>query len=151
MSDYVIKLNTGSVNRNSIMFEPNDQILKFESSGPRGLKGDKGDAGNAPAIPRVTTITSSATPSINIDTHDVLGITALAEDITSITVSGSPSDGQKLLIYIIGTATRAISLGASFEASTVALPTTTVNTNRLDMGFIYNSGGVNKWRCIGTS
>ena len=39
MSDYVIKLNTGSVNRNSIMFETNDQILKFESSGPRGIAG----------------------------------------------------------------------------------------------------------------
>jgi hypothetical protein len=34
-----------------------------------------------------------------------------------------------------------------FEASTVALPTTTVSTNRMDIIFIWNTV-TSKWRCL---
>jgi hypothetical protein len=79
----------------------------------------------------------------------MFGLTAQAADITSFTtnLSGTPTDGQKLWIYIVGTAARAITWGASFEASTVALPTTTVSTNRLDVGFVWNAA-TSKWRCV---
>ena len=99
--------------------------------------------------PRVSTTTSSATPTINTDTVDMYGLTAQAVDITSFTtnLSGTPTNGQKLWIYIVGTAARAITWGASFEASTVALPTTTVTTNRLDVGFVWNAA-TSKWRCV---
>jgi len=102
--------------------------------------------------PRVGTTTSSATPTINTDNYDVYGLTAQAVDITSFTtnLSGTPVDGQKLWIYVVGTAARAITWGASFEASTVALPTTTVTTNRLDVGFVWNAAA-SKWRCVGTA
>lgn len=102
-------------------------------------------------IPRVSTTTSSATPTINTNNVDVFGITALTVNITSFTtnLSGTPSDGQKLWIYIVGTAARTITWGASFEASTVALPTTTVSTNRLDVGFVWNAA-TSKWRCVGS-
>ena len=105
---------------------------------------------NKRLTPRVGTVSSSATPTINTDNYDVFTITALAVDITSMTtnLSGTPTDGQKLLIAITGTAARAITWGASFEASTIALPTTTVSTNRLDVGFIWNAA-TSKWRCIG--
>ncbi len=98
---------------------------------------------------RVSTTTSSATPTINTDNVDVYGLTAQAADITSFTtnLSGTPTDGQRLLIYIVGTAARAITWGASFESSTVTLPTTTVSTNRLDVGFIWNAA-TSKWRCV---
>lgn len=98
---------------------------------------------------RVTSETSSATPTINTDNTDIHRITALAADITSFTtnLSGTPSHGDKLIIEITGTATRAITWGASFEASTVALPTTTDGTNMLMVGFSYNSA-TSKWRCI---
>jgi hypothetical protein len=100
-------------------------------------------------VPRVSTTTSSATPTINTDNTDQYGLTAQAVDITSFTtnLSGTPTDGQKLWIYIVGTAARAITWGASFEASTVALPTTTVSTNRLDVGFVWNAA-TSKWRCV---
>lgn len=103
-------------------------------------------------VPRVSTTTSSATPTINTDNVDIYGLTAQAVDITSFTtnLSGTPTDGQKLWIYIVGTAARAITWGASFEASTVALPTTTVSTNRLDVGFVWNAA-TSKWRCVGTA
>lgn len=102
--------------------------------------------------PRASTTASSATPTINTDNTDVFGLTAQAVDITSFTtnLSGTPVDGQKLWIYIVGTAARAITWGASFEASTVALPTTTVSTNRLDVGFVWNAA-TSKWRCVGTA
>jgi hypothetical protein len=104
---------------------------------------------NKRITPRVSTTTSSATPTINTDDVDFYGLTAQAVDITSFTtnLSGTPTDGQKLWIYIVGTAARAITWGASFEASTAALPTTTVSTDRLDVGFVWNAA-TSKWRCV---
>ena len=104
---------------------------------------------NKRVTPRTLTTTSSATPTINTDNTDVYGLTAQAVDITSFTtnLTGTPTDGQKLWIYIVGTAARAITWGASFEAGAVALPTTTVTTIRLDVGFIWNAA-TSKWRCM---
>lgn len=107
---------------------------------------------NKRITPRVSTTTSSATPTINTDNVDMYGLTAQTVDITSFTtnLSGTPTDGQKLWIYIVGTAARAITWGTSFEASTVALPTTTVSTNRLDVGFVWNAA-TSKWRCVASA
>jgi hypothetical protein len=101
---------------------------------------------------RVGTTTSSATPTINTDNVDYYSLTAQTADITSFTtnLSGTPTDGQTLWISITGTAARAITWGTSFEASTVALPTTTVTTNRLDVGFVWNAA-TSKWRCIASA
>jgi hypothetical protein len=90
-------------------------------------------------------IESSATPSINTDFVDYFEITAQAEDITSFIITGTPVRGQKLCIDITGTDSRAISWGGSFEASTIALPTTTVNTDKLSVEFIWNVA-TSKWR-----
>jgi len=99
---------------------------------------------------RVVTVTQSATPTINTDNTDVAHITGLAQAVTSFTtnLSGTPVNGDTLRINITddGTA-RAITWGASFEASTVALPTTTVISTRLDVGFIWNTA-TSKWRCV---
>lgn len=99
---------------------------------------------------RVDSTTSSATPTINTDNIDTYKLTAQAVDITSFTtnLTGTPTDDQILHIVIIGTATRAIIWGSKFEASTVALPTTTVDANRLDVYFIFNTA-TSKWRCGG--
>lgn len=101
---------------------------------------------------RVGSTTSSATPTINTDNVDMYLLTAQTVDITSFTtnLSGTPTEGQTLWIAITGTGARAITWGASFEASTVALPTTTVSTNRLDVAFVWNTA-TSKWRCIASS
>lgn len=98
---------------------------------------------------RVGTAESSATPTINTDNYDMYILTAQAAGITSFTtnLSGTPTNGQTLWIAITGTAARAITWGASFEASTTALPTTTVTTARLDVGFVWNAV-TEKWRCL---
>jgi len=102
---------------------------------------------------RTGTTTSSATPTINTDNVDYYSITALAAAITSFTtnLSGTPTIGQTLWISIKDNGTaRSIAWGASFEASTIALPTTTVISTRLDVAFIWNEA-TSVWRCVGVA
>lgn len=103
--------------------------------------------------PRITTIVSHATPTINTDNCDVVTITAQAEAITSMTtnLSGTPVNFQKLTMRIKddGTA-RAITWGVSFEAKGVALPTTTVISKALTIGFLYSTV-TSKWGCVATA
>ena len=105
---------------------------------------------NKRITPKSTTEASSATPTINTDNTDIHTITALAVAITSFTtnLTGTPTNGQKLIIRILDNATaRAIAWGASFVARGVALPTTTVLSKYLYVGFIYNSTAA-VWDCI---
>ncbi len=104
---------------------------------------------NKRVTPRVGSAASSATPTINTDLYDIYKLTAQTVDITSFTtnLTGTPNDGDVLFIQITGTAARAITWGASFEASTVALPTTTVTTAMLTVGFMWNAV-TSKWRCM---
>jgi hypothetical protein len=100
--------------------------------------------------PRVLASTAnSATPTLNTDSYDMMVITGQSVAITSFStnLTGTPVNGQKLIISITGTGAIGITWGASFEASTVALPSTTVTTNRLDVGFIWNVA-TTKWRCV---
>jgi len=105
---------------------------------------------NKRVTPRVGSTTSHATPTINTDNYDAYSITAQAEAITSMTtnLSGTPTNFQRLIIRIKddGTA-RAITWGASFEAKGVALPTTTVLSKVLTVGFIYDTV-TSKWGCV---
>ena len=92
---------------------------------------------------------NSATPSINTDNYDVVHITAQTAAITSFTsgLTGTPVDGDRLRISITGTTAVALTWGASFESSTATLPTTTTSTNRLDVGFFWNTES-SHWRCV---
>jgi len=102
---------------------------------------------------RVTTITSHATPTVNTDNCDVVTITAQAEAITSMTtnLSGTPTNFQTLIYRIKDNATaRAITWGASFEARGVALPTTTVLSKVLTVGFIYDTV-TSKFGCVASA
>ena len=99
---------------------------------------------------RVGSTTSTATPAINTDNFDIYRITALAVNITSFTMTGTPIAGDSLIVEITGTAARTIAWGSSFEASTVALPTTTVTTAMLTVAFLWNAA-TSKWRCVGVA
>lgn len=107
-------------------------------------------AGGARFVPRVTTITSSGTPTVNTDNTDAVTITAQAAAITSMTtnLTGTPNNFDKLTIRIKddGTA-RAITWGAKFVASGVALPTTTVINKVTTVGFIYDTVKA-AWGCV---
>ncbi len=49
---------------------------------------------------RVDSISTSATPTINIDNFNVFKINSLGANITSITLTGTPSDYQELILQI---------------------------------------------------
>lgn len=97
-----------------------------------------------------TTNAPGATPTTNTDNVDVMNFTGLGTAITSMTtnLSGTPVDGDLLEFRFTddGTA-RGITWGASFAATTVALPTTTVISTMLRVGFEYSGS---TWKCIAT-
>lgn len=102
---------------------------------------------------RVVITTQSATPTINTDNTDVAAITGLAQAITSFTtnLSGTPVAGDLLIIQITDNGSaRGITWGASFASTTTTLPTTTVISTMLRIGFQWNTA-TSKWDCIATA
>jgi hypothetical protein len=96
------------------------------------------------------TVASSATPAINTDVVNYFSVTALATNITSFTtnLTGTPNEGRTLWVSITDNGTpRTIAWGASFESSSISLPTVTTTSTRLDVGFIWNPV-TSKWRCV---
>lgn len=95
----------------------------------------------SPNAPRVGSTASNATPSINVDTTDQFNVTALAATVTGITITGTPIDGQKLLIRWKDNGTaRPITHGSGFMSSGTAtmLATTVVGKTHIE-GYIYDS------------
>jgi hypothetical protein len=94
--------------------------------------------------PRVNTSADAATHTINSDTTDLYTITAQAQAFTMATPSGTPTQGQRLMIRIKDNGTaRAItwttgSAGA-FRALGITLPTTTVLSKTHYIGAVYNT------------
>jgi hypothetical protein len=105
-----------------------------------------------PGTPRRIAVSNSTTPAINIGACDVYEDTGLTGAVTTVTITGTPEPGQKLITSFTGTASRAITFsGTYFEASgAVAIPTTTSSTTRLDIGWIYNSA-TSKFRCVASA
>lgn len=87
---------------------------------------------------RIGSEASSATPTINAKNYDIYKITALTVNISNMSTNFTLPDfeGDEIEIWITGTASRTISWGSSFVASTVSLPTTTSGTNTLHCVFI---------------
>lgn len=102
---------------------------------------------------RVLYLTNNSTiPFTNgysTNSYDVVRITGQGNSITSMTtgLSGNPVDGDTLRISITATSNINIGWGSLFENSTVTLPSATVGSNRLDVGFVYNAA-TSAWRCV---
>jgi hypothetical protein len=99
--------------------------------------------------PRVTSTASSATPTPNIANEDLFILTALAEAASFDVPTGTPTQGQKLVIRIKDNASaRALAWNAIYRASSdLALPTTTIISKTMYLGFIYNDTD-SKWDLI---
>lgn len=93
---------------------------------------------------------STATLTIDTDVNDFAVITAQSEALTIGAPSGTPVEGQKLIIRIKddGSA-RAITFNAIFRAIGITLPTTTVSSKITYLGLVYNSTDT-KWDVIAT-
>lgn len=99
--------------------------------------------------PRIVTAASYTTDTgtaLSVATCDEFDVTAQAGALKLNNPGGTPVNGQKLIVRIKddGTA-RALTYDTQFRASSdLALPTTTVLSKTLYMGFIYNSADT-KW------
>lgn len=116
---------------------------------PRAINGVNFDGSAAIVIkPRLSQVSNTTSLTINSDTTDYVEDVGLTGAVTINNPTGTPTGGQKLWVALTGTASRAISHGTAFEASgTVALPTTTSGTVRLDIGYVYNAV-TSKWRVV---
>jgi hypothetical protein len=95
--------------------------------------------------PRTGTVADSAAPTPNIDAQDVFTVTALAQAAEFGIPTGTPVNGQKLIIRIKddGTA-RALTWNAIYRTIGVLLPSTTVLSKTHYVGCVYNSTDT-KW------
>ncbi len=101
---------------------------------------------------RVYSEASNTAPAPNADSYDQHNVTALASGATFAAPTGTPTDGQKLIIRVKdngGAQTLSWNAGTGgYRASTdIALPTTTTILLTLYCGFIYN-GADSKWDLV---
>ena len=123
-----------------------DKLLIFDASSGTHRNIDWSQLQTAVTL-KVTNITSSATPSIYYDV-DQYNITALATNITSVSLSGTFVDRQRLIVTIKDNGTaRTITWGSSFNGTWATLPTTTVVGKTWIGGFIYNAT-TSKYECV---
>lgn len=95
---------------------------------------------NKRITPRVVTATDDATAVIDVDVTDQYQLTAVA-NATEFTVSGTPVNGQKLIIRLKDAGVAKALTWTGFTAVGVTLPTTTVANKTHYVGCIYNSAG----------
>ena len=101
-------------------------------------------------IVTATSYTTNTGSSLNCDTQDMFIVTAQAGALKFNNPSGTPTDGQTLIITVASstTAARALTWDTAFGATTVALPTTTAATTvTLSIGFIW-SASKSLWQCV---
>jgi hypothetical protein len=100
--------------------------------------------------PRVATATSSSTPTPNVGTTDLYELSALAVGATFGAPTGTPVDGQRLIIRIYDNGTsQSLAWNAIYNAGvTNILPTATTIGKYLYVGFMYNTAKTT-WDMVG--
>lgn len=103
----------------------------------------------AQLAPKVVSITSSATPTPNADACNLYTVTALAANATFGAPTGTPVQGQTLLIRVKDAgAAKTLAWNAIYRPVGVALPTTTFISKTLYLNFEYNATDT-KWDLVG--
>lgn len=98
---------------------------------------------------RISTVASTASLVVDSDTTDQYNVTALATGMTIASPTGTPTDGQKLMIRILDNGTaRALTWNAVFRPVGTVLPTTTVVSKTTYVGCILNAAA-GKWDVVG--
>ena len=97
---------------------------------------------------RVVTTTDDASAEIDTDITDVYDLSAIA-NATTFTLTGTPTDGQKLMIRFKDAGTTKGLTWTGFTAIGVTLPTDTTATKQHYVGCVYNgTTGTPRWECI---
>lgn len=106
---------------------------------------------NQPRIVSAASYTTDTGTSLDVSTTDIFVITAQAGALLFNAPSGTPVQGEKLIIRIKDNGTaRALTWNAVFRAMGTALPSTTVLSKTLYLGFIYNSTDT-KWDLVASA
>lgn len=101
-------------------------------------------------VPRLQSVVSSATVTPT-NLNDEVVITAQAVGLTLANPTGTPVQGQSMIIRIKDNGVaQTIGYGTQYRAIGVTLPTTTVINKLVYLGLIYNSTDT-KWDVIGVS
>jgi hypothetical protein len=108
-------------------------------------------AATAYITPRVVVITDGTTVTMNANTTDIAtqSNSQTAGTLTIAAPTGTPSNGQKLILRLLSVNIQTFSWNATFQGSTdLALPTASSGSNKYDyMGFIWNSTN-SKWQLL---
>jgi hypothetical protein len=97
---------------------------------------------------RIQSLTSSATITPAGDTNDLVVATAQAALFTLVNPTGTPTDGQKLIVRIKATGAFAITYGTLYLSSgNATLPTSTVSGKTITLSVMYDATAV-KWVLI---
>jgi len=95
-----------------------------------------------------TTASSDAPAPTGGSSRNLFTVTALAEGATFAAPSATPANGNRLIIRIKDNGTaRSLGWNAIYRALEFALPTTTVISKTMYLGFIYNSAD-SKWDMV---
>jgi len=94
-----------------------------------------------PLAPRIGTVASSPTPTPDAASQDQYNVTALAAAALFGAPTGTPVDGQKLIVRIKDNGTaRALTWNAVYRGGgDLALPATTLPSRTMYLGFLFNS------------
>ena len=104
-----------------------------------------------PRIVSSASYTTDTGTSLDVSTTDIFVITAQAGALLFNSPGGTPVQGERLVIRIKDNATaRALTWNAVFRAMGTALPSTTVLSKTLYLGFFYNSTDT-KWDLVASA
>lgn len=107
---------------------------------------------NKRITPRIFTLTDAATIAVNADTTDI-GVVTLGGNRTLGNPSGTPTDGQVLIIRVRqdGTGTRTLAYDTQYRFPAATAPTVTATANETSyLTFMYHSADV-KWDLISSA
>lgn len=98
--------------------------------------------------PRVSTAASTALLTPDIASYDQYNLTALAEGLTIAEPTGTPVDGNRLIIRILDNGTaRALTWNSIYRPIGVVLPASTVVSKTTYAGCVYNAAAT-RWDVV---
>ena len=127
-----------------------DTTLSRSAAGVLAVEGVRVQT-TSPLVLSATSYTTDTGTSLNMDNLDMFIVTAQAGALLFNAPGGTLVQGRKLMIRIKDNGTaRALTWNAVFRAMGTALPSTTVLSKTLYLGFVYNSTDT-KWDLIASA
>lgn len=108
---------------------------------------------NKRITPRVQSVSNASSVTPSADSDDCVDVTAQGQSLSVVNPTGTPTNFQSLKIRIKDNGTaRALTWGSAYVAGGVSLPTTTVISKILTLGFLYNTANsLNKWQLVASA